>query len=350
MAEVATAEVAGLDESIAQLSNRANALLRELQDLDATHTVDGTDKILRKLQAENVFIDKMQQRMIPVTKSRVQSTNLGHFEAILAAIRQSSSVVAIHQWFNCPRRDCQTIKVDVVADGGATWVEVVTMPPHKLRQFWVDARPGQTDMKTHVQQLIATARQNPHFYRTPKIVLFFHCGVLDTVRDRLGRMGVSVSGEVITDSVREWESDSDSDSEEGEEQHVGGVEDDDHESGEVSDLSLVPKDLAVNLDVTTLINLVSEISHGGEPISDANPFLTAQYAEERVRPLLPKLQALLEGRRLIACESAVRDFKAIVTKIGGTVENRRADELLTRVEVVGDSPPGKFQSLVLTGK
>lgn len=44
------------------------------------------------------------------------------------------------------------------------------------------------------------------------------------------------------------------------------------------------------------------------------------------------------GKILIACSSAVLDFKAIIENIGGENEKSRADALLSTVEVVPDVP------------
>ncbi len=51
----------------------------------------------------------------------------------------------------------------------------------------------------------------------------------------------------------------------------------------------------VNLDVTTLLSLVSNLTHGRHHFRFEDAVLNAQAAQERRAPSLPRLTAFLEG-------------------------------------------------------
>ena len=51
----------------------------------------------------------------------------------------------------------------------------------------------------------------------------------------------------------------------------------------------------VNLDVTTLIALVSELTHGGCWYEFPEPLIRELAEQERLHPLLPELNSFLQG-------------------------------------------------------
>lgn len=70
----------------------------------------------------------------------------------------------------------------------------------------------------------------------------------------------------------------------------------------ISDNSIPGNDVphhikTVNLDVTTLIVLVSDVTNGGAIYSFSDPILQEQAEEERKVPTLPSLLKFLEGKR-----------------------------------------------------
>jgi hypothetical protein len=65
----------------------------------------------------------------------LQSSNLGHFAAILHAAAHLPGVTGIFQPFAIP--DCKHgLVVDVVAEEGAAWVKVVARKGQALHQVW----------------------------------------------------------------------------------------------------------------------------------------------------------------------------------------------------------------------
>ncbi|XP_076460529.1 uncharacterized protein LOC143293511 [Babylonia areolata] len=106
----------------------------------------------------------------------------------------------------------------------------------------------------------------------------------------------------------------------------------------------------VNLDITTLITLVSAVCHGGCHFRFRDKVLDQQAAEERERPSLPDLMAFLKDKEWIVCRTAREDFNSIVQLLGGPCERRRAEQLLNRVRLVDDKPSERASNLRLRGK
>ncbi|XP_021341652.1 UPF0415 protein C7orf25 homolog [Mizuhopecten yessoensis] len=106
----------------------------------------------------------------------------------------------------------------------------------------------------------------------------------------------------------------------------------------------------VNLDITTLITLVSAVTHGGCHFIFPEKILTLQAKDERENPALPQLQTYLNGKELYACQTAWDDFETILKTLGGPEEKRRAQLLLHRVKVIPDQPSKRAKDLPDTGK
>lgn len=106
----------------------------------------------------------------------------------------------------------------------------------------------------------------------------------------------------------------------------------------------------VNLDITTLFALVSNLCHGNCHFVFQEKILTHQAEEERSHPLLPELLHFLHGKQLLVCETALHDFEKILSTVGGSKEKERASVLLKHVEVVPDCPSKRSQDLRTTAK
>lgn len=106
----------------------------------------------------------------------------------------------------------------------------------------------------------------------------------------------------------------------------------------------------VNIDVSSLITLVSAVAHGRCHFQFQEPILSEQAAEERMDPVLPKLLKIIEGKELYACQTAVDSFQTILDTLGGESEIERAKDLMKRVKVVPDNPSFRTQCLPTTGK
>lgn len=92
----------------------------------------------------------------------------------------------------------------------------------------------------------------------------------------------------------------------------------------------------VNLDITTLIAYVSELTNGGENWIFKERLLSEQAEQERRLPLKPKLEEYFKDKELICCETALNSFREILNLLGGENEKQRAEEFLKRVAILPD--------------
>ena len=107
----------------------------------------------------------------------------------------------------------------------------------------------------------------------------------------------------------------------------------------------------VNLDVSTLLAYVSNMTNGHANFVYREPLLTDQAEWERSRPVKPFLDKLFEGKELLVCKTAHKNFIDIVNIIGGPDERGRARELENRIRIVEDAKEGRIiERLSVGGK
>lgn len=94
--------------------------------------------------------------------------------------------------------------------------------------------------------------------------------------------------------------------------------------------------MTLNVDVSTMLAYISELANGGENYIFKERLLNEQAAVERKDPIKPVLDKIFEGKRLIACDSAVKSFEEIVQLLGGQNEKQRAQEFKKRIEIFPD--------------
>ena len=101
----------------------------------------------------------------------------------------------------------------------------------------------------------------------------------------------------------------------------------------------------VNLDVSTLIVLVSNVCNGRCQFVFKDDILSFQAECERKDPVLPKLQEFMKDKELYACRTAVESFHKILHIVGGAEERERGNELLKTISVVDDCISEKTHAL-----
>ncbi|XP_075933588.1 UPF0415 protein C7orf25 homolog [Anarhichas minor] len=325
--------------------------------------VEGYQKLVGKLRAELRFLRRVEAGELQVKESHLHSTNLTHLTAIVESVASLEDVVALLHVFTyldaAGRR--QTLVVDVVANGGHTWVKAVGRKAEALHNIWKGR--GQYGDKSIISQaedfLLASKQQEVHF-RHPHVVFAFYNGVSSSMFHRLKDMDISVRGDVVAvNSVMEEEEPAEGNKEE--------ESDDKEEGSEEEELTQVDRSTVVvslafpvqvkveechrvNLDITTLITYVSSLSHGRCHFSFREPVLTEQAAQERWQPVLPQLDDFLFGKQLFVCRSAVQDFQLILDTLGGAGEKERAQTLLARVRLVDDRPSERTLHLTHSAK
>lgn len=101
----------------------------------------------------------------------------------------------------------------------------------------------------------------------------------------------------------------------------------------------------VNLDVTALICLVSNLCHGKTHFIFNDGAFNRQATEERLQPVLHATEAFLANKSLIVCKTALRIFSKIMDDLGGEEEKERAYQILENITVVEDEPSVNALSL-----
>ncbi|KAL7851632.1 hypothetical protein AOLI_G00219880 [Acnodon oligacanthus] len=351
--------------------------------------VEGRAKLCSKLRAELKFLEKVEAGKVVIKESHLQSTNLTHLRAIVESAESLENVVSVLHVFayEGPDGQKQTLVVDVVANGGHTWVKAIGRKAEALHNIWQGrGQYGDKSVIRQAEDFLEASRQQPVQYSNPHIIFAFYNGVSSPMADRLREMGISVKGDIVAvntvvgageddergedDEEDEGEDDGGSGEEELEAENEAAEEDEDKDSDdEDADImnTRVDRDTIVaslafptevkvdvcnraNLDITTLITYVSSLSHGNCHYTFREQVLTEQAAQERQEKVLPKLEEFMKGKELFACHSAVHDFRVILDTLGGPGEKARAEELLARLTVVPDQPSERTQRLVTSSK
>lgn len=361
--------VMSLQVVLQQRISSAQGLLQRAEHL--FQGVEGHQKLCGKLRAELRFLRRVESGELHVKESHLHSTNLTHLTAIVESADSLEGVVSLLHVFTYQDSSGgkQTLVVDVVANGGHTWVKAVGRKAEALHNIWQGrGQYGDKSIIRQAEDFLQASHQQPVQYRQPHIIFAFYNGVSCPMADRLRDMGISVRGDIVAVNTLAVEEGRDEEQEEEEEPEDESEEeeDEDDEAAESVltrvDRGTVVASLAfpaqvqveecqrVNLDITTLITYVSSLSHGRCHFSFREPVLTEQAAQERQQQVLPQLNAFMEGKELFACRAAVHDFQVILDTLGGPGEKERAQKLLARLHLVDDQPSERTLLLTPTAK
>ncbi|XP_046883972.1 UPF0415 protein C7orf25 homolog [Hypomesus transpacificus] len=344
--------------------------------------VEGRAKLCSKLRAELRFLSKVDAGKVSIKESHLQSTNLTHLKAIVESAESLEGVISVLHVFAYEDSDGvkQSLVVDVVANGGHTWVKAIGRKAEALHNIWQGrGQYGDKSVVHQAEDFIQASDQQPVQYSNPHIIFAFYNGVSCPMADRLREMGISVRGDIVAVNsvVTEDDGEMDDADDQGAESEV--VEDKEHfdeggdstyedDNGELCmEHTRVDRDTIVaslafptevkvdvckraNLDITTLITYVSSLSHGSCHFTFKEQVLTEQAAQERREKVLPCLEEFMQDKELYACQSAVQDFRVILETLGGPGEKARAEKLLARLHVVPDQPSDRTQRLTTSSK
>lgn len=325
--------------------------------------VEGGAKLCSKLKAELKFLQKVEAGNVAIKESHLKSTNLTHLQAIIESAESLEDVVGVLHVFSYSDQfgEKQTLVVDVVANGGHTWVKAIGRKAEALHNIWIGrGQYGDRSIVEQAEDYLQASRQQPVQYSSPHIIFAFYNSVSKPMAEKLKEMGISVRGDIVAvnssvEIVQEENvlscSSSDEDDEGLELLHIGKVD----RENIIASVAF-PREIKVevcnqvNLDITTLITYVSALSHGGYHFIFKEKVLTEQAAQERREKVLPLLDSFMEGKELFACECAVRDFQSILETLGGARERERAELLLQRIHVVPDQPSERALKLAASSK
>jgi len=183
-----------------ELKSRAQRLLNEIEAFEnANPTVEGISVMRRAVSGELRFIERVLRGEVEATPERAQGThnNLNGIENEFNVARSNANVIGVNRKFSLDGRP-NAVEVDVVADGGRTWIDGKRVEPFGLdSRNWVGGR-GKQGLRTQAQELLRSASQNPMPDGTvPRVVIDFPRGVSPEVAAELRAMGVEVRGNIV---------------------------------------------------------------------------------------------------------------------------------------------------------
>ncbi|XP_077286729.1 UPF0415 protein C7orf25 homolog [Arctopsyche grandis] len=292
--------------------------------------IDGVYKIRKKIQQEVSFLKKLKSSQF-VKKEQLSCSNLRHLSAVVeCALRPG--VIALSKVFHT--NDGNRVSIDVISDNGRIWTKVIARNPRSLSALsHGNASYGARSVLDQAEDYLSCAIQHPCFYQTPQVVFEFVSGIEDVLAMKLQNLGIIVKGELIaTESFNVSDNEfSDTDSSE------TILKNDDKQINIENQITEVD---TLNLDVTTMMAYVSNLTNGHCNFVFKQPLLSQQAAWEAQRPVKPDLERLFQGKTLICCEAAWDDFSKIVNILGGPNEKLRTDQLRERLTVMPDDQNG----------
>lgn len=344
-------------ELLACLEEKIDSGKATVDRLKLVGKIDGVEKLIRKIQQEIRFLEKVQSTG-NVKKEHLQSTNLIHLNAIVARLFCANEPTNVMKPFKYQK---SRLEVDIVCNGGSSWVKVIARNARALTL--ISMGNGEYGQKSVLDQAIGylqCAKLHRHLYRPPDIVFHFAYGIEIPLAMRLQRMGVIVEGDKI--QCEDTKGTDTHDSEERLSAWMYPLESTEESVDEckrsinssidtLNTCSLKTEIKVLNLDVSTLLAYVTNMTNGYDQFIYREPLLTQQAEMERERPVKPILENLFKGKELIVCQTAYENFMNIIDVIGGPKETLRAKELLSKVRIVNDMPTGRImEKLSLGGK
>ncbi|EFN77537.1 UPF0415 protein C7orf25 homolog isoform X2 [Harpegnathos saltator] len=322
-----------------------------VERLRLMNKIDGVDKLIRKIQQEIKFLEKVQCTET-VKKEHLQSTNLIHLNAVVARLSCAKNPTNVIKPFKYQE---SRLEVDIVCNNGASWVKVIARNAKALTLISLGkGEYGQKSVLDQANSYLMCSKCHLHHYKPPDVIFHFACGIETPLASRLEQMGVIVEGERIetgSDNVYHQY-----------EKHLVEHELDfpkeftndskkDVDLQSLNTSALFTEIKLLNLDVSTLLAYVTNMANGHSNYAYREPLLTQQAEMENKRPIKPILDNLFRDKELIACRTAYDNFMSIIDVIGGPQETQRAHELLKKIRIVDDMPTGRvMEKLRLGGK
>jgi len=322
--------------------------------------IPGATKLKHKLKKELLFLqsaldtfDPKAPRALDVLRQKRNTSNVGFLRGVMNKILAAKGeVVGVFRKFKIaptvvpgngtskkhgppgggrrgrkPGRGGE-IEVDLVTREGRLWVKVKAQAPLAIQHDIIAKEKGKT-VRVLARGLAQAAKANLVHFNPPKCVIYFARGVTPDVKRIVEAEGVQVEGELVESSYSLFDGSTSEEEEEQNEEVSRPVVDPTDETA--------PEFGSVNLDTTSLITFISDLSNGGSRVFD-DDLLQVMAKDEEKHPAREELMRHLTGRKWIVCETAVKSVRKIVELLGGPSEKKRAEDLLGKVTVVEDQP------------
>ncbi|XP_050466601.1 UPF0415 protein C7orf25 homolog [Cataglyphis hispanica] len=331
------------DELVQCLEQKIASGRSMIERLKLMNKIDGIEKLIRKIQQEIKFLEKVHCAG-NLKKKHLQSTNLIHLNAIVARLSCAKDLISVMRPF---KHQKSRLEVDIVCNNGASWVKVIARNARALTLISLgNGEYGQKSVLDQANSYLMCSECHLYHYKPPDVIFHFAYGIEIPLALRLEQMGIIVEGDRIDmdneilnkHDELELLKDSTNDSEQDLDLHL------------LNTCALSTEIKLLNLDVSTLLAYVTNMSNGYNNYIYREPLLTQQTEMERKRPIKPILENLFHEKELIVCQTAYNNFMNIIDVIGGPKETQRAHELLKKVQIVEDITTGRVMELRLGGK
>lgn len=316
-----------------------SSLEKTIQTCNKSAYSEITVKLRRKLNAELKFLSSLD----PDDENSIhsaQSSNVTHLLGIFSVFfNNCTPCCGILRSF-C--YECENGKASVVVDvmlppneknNGFTWIKVIARNPRSVQHnFHGNSSFGEKNIAHHAKEFVTCASQNLHHFVVPSVVFIFVSGVTLDVKEHLESVyGITVRGKVISDD--------------GEKLNSHKTADDICTKCLPNNVSTSVSCTSVNLDVTTLVVLCSNLCRGRHYFDFQDATLNRMARDEAASPALRIVTAFIEGKQLLVSHSAMNQFLEIVSKVAGPCEQERAKFWRESVSLVPDAPSDRVHGL-----
>lgn len=211
----------------------------------------------------------------------------------------------------------QSIKIDFIANDSQTWVKIIARNSESIKDEVLGrCEYGAKNILAVADEFLEIASSQLNFFRPPKIVFDFLNPIDRDLEKELEAKGIILGRKFKESSSTE----------------------------ELINLKL-------NIDITTMLAYVSELSNGGSNYRFNEKLLEEQAASERMNPIKPILDNMFKGKQLICCATAVKSFDEITELLAGPSEKNRAEELKKQISILPDvEHPDKIINLELSSQ
>lgn len=290
------------EEILSKINNRIQLGQGLLADLKDFGHVDGIKKLDKKLEQEIKFLEKLKTKP-EINPQQINCTNLNYFDHLVQSLKCYQNVSHV---LYPVRFEEKTIRIDIVCskDNSKLWIKIISRNVKSI----LNAVEGSTEFGSKsildfADEYLACAQQN--LVKIPQIIFDFQNEIDKNLIGLLEEKGIRV-------------------------RTMGQALD------KVINLKSVDQTRKLNLDITTLIAYVSELTNGGQNWQFQERLLTEQAEIERKEPLKPILEEYFRDKELICCETALSSFREILELLGGENEKTRAEEFLKKVTILPD--------------
>jgi len=341
------AEVTESQESVESAFQRTEALIRECKQLTVALAgydnlkIPGSRKFHNKLVKERQFLEKVlaNSASARILELKLNTSNIRYLRGVLQKLEEEltsgkgevlglfrkivSSQVKSQKKQRNKSKQATEIEVDIVANSGKRWIKVKAQNPESLQHDVIAKEKGRTVVAL-AKALRHHASLKPIQFVAPECVIFFAAGVTPDVRKLVEDEGVRTEGETVESSFSLFEDYSDEDS-----------YSDEAKCKVPPSVPEIQEITAVNLDTTTLITYISDLTNGGGREFDSE-ILQVMAKDEETNPALPAIMQHLKGRSWIICETAAQCLRTLIQILAGEREKARAMDLLAKAKIVPD--------------